>query len=126
MDKSRKSERRKGQRRNGDAGPGQESGAKTRPWMEGCAVCRDRAGRSQSDRRYFRRRRDSANLDDADGTVALEHPENLLGWIAGAVGGMSGRRFFRVRMEQICAGFVAGGVRKSRQRVQLLLGNAIS
>jgi len=65
------------------------------------AVRRDRAGRSQSDRRYFRGGRDCADLDDADGAVALEYPENLLGRIAGAVGGMSGWRFFRVRMEQI-------------------------
>ena len=35
--------------------------------------------------------RDRANLDDADRAVALEHPENLLGRIAGAVGRMSGR-----------------------------------
>ena len=60
------------------------------------------------------------------GAVALEHHENLLGRLAGAVGGMPGRRFFRVRMEQLRAGLVAGGMRESRQRVQLLLGNAIS
>ena len=33
---------------------------------------------------------------------------------AGAVGGMPGRRFFRVRMEQVRASFVAGGMRESR------------
>ena len=126
FDKSRKSDRRKGQGRDGDPGPGHESGAKAGPRMEGRAVRHHRAGRSESAGRYFRRGRDRADLDDADGAVALEHPENLLGRVAGAVGGMSGRRFFRLRMEQVCAGVVAGGLRESRQRVQLLLGNAIS
>ena len=45
---------------------------------------------------------------------------------AGALGRMPGRRFLCLRMEQVCAGVVAGGLRESRQRVQLLLGDAVS
>ena len=81
--------------------PAKSPGAKAGPRMEGRAVRRDRAGRGESAGRYRGRGRDRANLDDADGAVALEHHEDLLGRIAGAVSGMPGRRFFRLRMEQV-------------------------
>ena len=39
---------------------------------------------------------------------------------------MPGRRFLCMRMEQVRASLIARGMRESGQRVQLLLGNAVS
>ena len=69
---------------------------------------------------------DSAHLDDADGTLALLDPADLLGRSGAAVGGVPGRGFLRLRVAEVRAGVVAGGVRESGERVQLLLADAVS
>ena len=70
-------------------------------------------------------RRDPAHLDDADRQLALLDPPHVLGRRGAAVGRGARRRLLRVGLGQLRAALVARRVRQPRQRVQLLLGDAV-
>ncbi len=57
--------------------------------------------------------------------MARPDPAHLLGRSGAAVRRVPARRFLRLRLGPVCAGIVARGVRQSRPRLQLLLGNAV-
>ena len=61
----------------------------------------------------------------ARGRLAPLDPAHLLGRPGAADRGMPGRRFLRLRLGGVRAGLVAGGLRQSRPRLQLLLGDAV-
>ena len=83
------------------------------------------AGRDVHAGRHRRPRRDPADLDDADRQLALQHPAHLLGRSGAAVGRVPGGRFLRDGLGRVRAALVAGGLRQPRQRLQLLLGDAL-
>ncbi len=69
--------------------------------------------------------RHPADLDDARGDLALRHPPHLLGRRDRAVGRMPARRFLRLRLGPLRPDLLARRLRQSRQRLQLLLGDAL-
>ncbi len=116
---------REGQGGDVDRRPGPERGPGPRPGLEGLAL-RPRSGRR--DLRHGRRQgrgRHPADLDDARRHLAPRHPAHLLGRRDRALGRMPRRRLLRLRLGPVCPGHLAARLRQSRQRLQLLLGDAL-
>ena len=106
-------------------GTGAAYARRSRAGLEDLAL-RDRPGRRDVRAREHRRiGRDPADLDDACGQLAAEHPPHLLGRPGAAVRGVPGRRFLRHGLGHVRAALVTGCLRQSGQRLQLLLGDAV-
>ena len=95
------------------------------PGLEDLALGADQCAGDVHAGRDRRAGRHSADLDDADRQLAVLHPALLLGRRDRAVDRGAGRRLLRQRMGEVRAGQLDPVTRQSRQRVQLLLGDAV-
>ena len=104
---------------------GRQRGARPWPGLEDLAVGEDRAQAGLHAGRDHRARRDSTHLDDAHRPLALLDPARLLGRRDDALHRGARRRLLRVGLGPLRATQLAGRRGESRQRVQLLLGDAV-
>ena len=102
-----------------------QGGARPRQRLEGLAVGAIDAGQTFTLAEITGPGRDPAHLDDADRPLALLDPARLLGRRDDAVDRSARRRLLRVGLGQVRPGQLASRRRESRQRVQLLLDDAV-
>ena len=106
-------------------GTGAHAARELGPGLEDLALRADRCRGDLHARRDRGAGRHPADLDDADRQLALLHPALLLGRRDDSVGRGAGRRLLRQRLGPLRAGELAAGHGQPRQRVQLLLGDAV-
>ena len=113
----------------GKAGMSTDGPARARPATSARAGrSRPTSGSGRGDLRPGRHQgpgRDPADLDDAHRHLAPHHPAHLLGRRDRALGRMPRRRLLRLRLGPVRPGHLAARLRQSRQRLQLLLGDAL-
>ena len=125
LDQPRELHRRQGPGRHGHRGhrSGLRSGAGT--GLEDLSFGGGPARRDLRDGEHRGIGSHPADLAHADGQLAIQHPAHLLGRPGDPLGGVPGRRLLRHGLGRVRAALFAGGLRQPRQRLQLLLGDAV-
>ena len=98
-------------------GSASNAAARLRTGLEGKSVCSYQAEPDVCAGRHKRQRRNPAYLDDARRKRPPEYIANLLGRRRNAFGGMPLRRLFCLRPRRVRAGYFAGRLRQSEERL---------